>query len=41
MRGGLTWQDAMSHISHEDKEILGKIAKENIDLTAKAKMPLV
>ncbi len=41
MRGGLTWQDVMFHISHEDKEILGKIAKENIDLTAKAKMPLV
>ncbi len=41
MRGAFSYEDVMYKISQEDKEIIGKIAEENIKLTTDAKMPLI
>lgn len=41
MRGSLTYQDIMYHISHEDVEILNKIIKDNIETTEKTKLALL
>ena len=41
MRGAFSYDDVMYKISQEDKEILGKIAEENIKLTTDSKMPLI
>tara|TARA_B100001057_G_C22814318_1_gene936741 strand:- start:852 stop:977 length:126 start_codon:yes stop_codon:yes gene_type:complete len=41
MRGALSYDDVMYKISQEDKEIIGKIAQENIKLTTESRMPLV
>jgi len=41
MRGSLTYDDLMHTITVEDREILQKIIKENIDLVEKTKLPLL
>jgi len=41
MRGSLTYQDIMYHISYEDVEILNKIIKDNIETTEKTKLALL
>tara|TARA_Y200000002_G_scaffold383096_1_gene403189 strand:+ start:3050 stop:3175 length:126 start_codon:yes stop_codon:yes gene_type:complete len=41
MRGALSYDDVMYKISADDKEIISKIAEENIKLTSDAKMPLI
>ncbi len=41
MRGAFSYDDVMYKISVEDKEIIGKIAEENIKLTSDSKMPLI
>ena len=41
MRGGVTVNDLLYLYSYEDREILGKIIKENIEITEKTNMPLV
>jgi len=41
MRGSLSYQDLFYIITAEDREILHNIIKDNIELTQKAKMPLL
>ena len=41
MRGSLTWHELMHCLSYEDREILHRIVKENIQLVEKTKMPLL
>lgn len=41
MRGGVTSEDLFFRYSFEDREILAKIVKENIEATRKSGMPLV
>lgn len=41
MRGGVTVNDLMYLYSHEDREMIAKIVKENIEITEKTQMPLV
>ncbi len=41
MRGAFSYEDVMYKISAEDKEIMNKIAEENIEQTSKTKMPLI
>jgi len=41
MRGSVTYEDLMFNISHEDIEIFNNIIKENIEMTEKARMPLL
>lgn len=41
MRGGVTSTDLFHVYSYEDREILSKIIKDNIDASVKAKMPLI
>lgn len=41
MRGGVTINDLLYIYSYEDREILSKIVKENIEITEKTQMPLV
>tara|TARA_B100001989_G_scaffold246269_1_gene216952 strand:- start:532 stop:657 length:126 start_codon:yes stop_codon:yes gene_type:complete len=41
MRGTFTYDDIMYKISAEDKEIMNKIAEENIEATTKTKMPML
>ena len=38
MRGGLTYDDAM-HLSGAEREIIGKIIKENLETTKKSGLP--
>jgi len=38
MRGGLTYEEAY-HLGYEEKEIIGRIIKENIETTKKTQMP--
>ena len=38
MRGGLTYDDAMM-LSHGEREIIGKIIKDNIEVTKKTGVP--
>lgn len=41
MRGGVTSEDLFQKYSFEDREIISKIIKENIEVTKKSGMPLV
>ena len=41
MRGGVTVNDLMFLYSHEDRELISKIIKENIEITEKTQMPLI
>jgi hypothetical protein len=41
MRGGVTSDDLFFKYSFEDREILSKIIKENIEATRKSGMPLI
>lgn len=41
MRGGVTSEDLFWRYSVEDREILSRIIKDNIELTNKTKMPFV
>ena len=41
MRGSFSYDDVMYKISAEDKEIMNKIAEENIETTSKTKLPFV
>lgn len=41
MRGSFSYENLMYHTSHEDREILNKIIKDNIETTEKTKMPLL
>ena len=40
MRGGLSYDDSMM-LSKTEREIIGEIIKDNIELTKKSKMPLI
>lgn len=41
MRGGVAMNDLLLYYSHEDRELMYAIIKENIEATKEAKMPLV
>lgn len=41
MRGSMTYHDLMHTISADDREIFGKIIKENIETVEKTKLPLL
>jgi hypothetical protein len=41
MRGGVSSADLFHVYSHEDRSIMGKIIKENIESTKKSGMPLI
>lgn len=41
MRGSLTYEDLMHTLNQEDREVLNKIIKENIELTKESKMPFL
>jgi hypothetical protein len=38
MRGGLSYEESMS-LSQEERKLIGKIIKENMDITKKSRMP--
>jgi len=40
MRGGLSYDDSML-LSKAERELIGEIIKDNIELTKKSKMPLL
>ena len=40
MRGGLSYDDSMM-LSKTERELIGEIIKDNIELTKKSKMPLL
>jgi len=41
MRGAFSHNDLMYVISYEDREILNRIVKEQIELTEKTRLPLL
>lgn len=41
MRGALSYDDVMYKITSDDKEVINKIAEENIEATTKTKLPFV
>jgi hypothetical protein len=41
MRGSFSYENLMYHTSNEDREILNKIIKDNIETTEKTKLPLL
>ena len=41
MRGAFTYDDIMYKISSEDKEIINKIAEENIEANTKTRLPMI
>jgi len=41
MRGSLSYNDLMYHITSEDVEILNNIIKDNIETVEKTKLPLL
>jgi len=41
MRGSFSYNDLMYTITNDDKEILNRIIKENIDVVKDTKMPLL
>jgi hypothetical protein len=41
MRGSFSYENLMFHTSHDDREILNRIIKDNIETTEKTRMPLV
>jgi hypothetical protein len=38
MRGSISYEDAM-HLSHEDRKIIGKIIKDNLETTKESGLP--
>lgn len=38
MRGGLTWQEALN-LSPDEREIVGKLIKDNLETTKKTGQP--
>ena len=38
MRGGITWQEVLN-LSPDDREIVGKLVKENLETTKKTGQP--
>jgi len=40
MRGGLSVTEAYE-LSYEDRQIISKIIKDNIDMSKKSKMPII
>jgi hypothetical protein len=40
MRGGLSYNEAMA-LSHQERELVSKIIKENIEATEKSGLPLL
>jgi hypothetical protein len=38
MRGGITYNEAMN-LSHQEREIIGRIVKENLETTKKSGLP--
>jgi hypothetical protein len=38
MRGGLTYNEAM-HLGHHEREMIGKLIKENLETTKKSGLP--
>jgi hypothetical protein len=38
MRGGITWQEVLN-LSPNDREIVGKLVKENLETTKKTGQP--
>jgi len=38
MRGGITYNEAME-LGNTERELIGKIIKDNLDTTRKSKMP--
>lgn len=41
MRGSFSYENLMYHTSTEDREILNRIIKDNIEATEKTKLPLI
>jgi len=41
MRGSFSYNDLMYTITNDDREILNRIIKENIDVVKDTKMPLL
>lgn len=41
MRGGVSSQDLFHIYSHEDRQIIGEIIKENIEATKNSKIALI
>jgi hypothetical protein len=41
MRGSFSYHDLMHCITYEDREILQRIVKENIELVEKTKMAII
>jgi hypothetical protein len=41
MRGGVTVNDLLYIYGHEEREMITKLVKENIELTEKTRMPLL
>lgn len=38
MRGGVTYEEIMQ-LSHQERDLIGKLAKENIETTKKTNLP--
>ena len=41
MRGGVTVNDLLTNYSHEDRELIYTVIKENIEATKASMMPLL
>tara|TARA_B100001057_G_scaffold148139_1_gene148067 strand:+ start:1343 stop:1468 length:126 start_codon:yes stop_codon:yes gene_type:complete len=41
MRGSFTYEDLMFRITKEDRDILNRIAKDNIEVVKETKLPLL
>ena len=41
MRGSFTYEDLMFKITKEDRDILNRIAKDNIEVVKETKLPLL
>lgn len=41
MRGGVTVNDLLYLYSYEDREMISKIIKENVEMTEKTRLPLI
>lgn len=41
MRGGVSVNDLLYLYGHEEREMITKLVKENIELTEKTRMPLI
>ena len=41
MRGSFSYENLMYHTSTEDREILNRIIKDNIEATEKTKLPFI